>query len=175
MRKGLVGAAALLVVVCSASAVPAFARSSYDRASMGGDIVVAEGETSSDVACAFCSVHIHGSVKGDVAVLFGSVTVDDGQSVSGDVAILGGDLNLKEGSRVGGDVAIAAGQANVAQGATIHGSQSVLPGKLWLLVPFAPLLILIGIVWLIVWMIRRNRYPPPVYPVYPPGPGGRRV
>ncbi len=175
MRKALVGTsvgAALLLLVCSS---PAFARSSADRASVGGDITVGEGETSGDVACAFCSVRIHGSVRGDVAVLFGSVTVDDGQSVSGDVAILGGDLNLSEGSQVGGDLAIAAGRANVAPGATVHGTRSVLPGKLWLLVPFLPLLILIGIVWLVVWLIRRNRYPPPGYPGYPVGPGAPRV
>jgi hypothetical protein len=50
----------------------------------------------------------------------------------------------------------------------IHGSRMVLPGKLWLLVPLAPLLILIGIIWLIVYLVRRNRYR---YPVYPQGRG----
>ena len=67
-------------------------------------------------------------------------------------------------AEVGGDLAIAAGEANLASGAMVRGSQTVLPGRFWLLVPFAPLLILIGIVWLIVYLVRRNRYRFPVYP-----------
>jgi len=101
---------------------------------------------------------------GDVAVLGGSITVDPDHSISGDVAILGGDLNLGDESQVGGDVAIAAGSANLAPGAMIHGSRTILPGRFWLIVPFAPLLILIGIIWLIVYLVRRNRYQFPVYP-----------
>ena len=71
MHKLLLAAALLL-----ASSLPAFARSQQDRASVGNDVNVAEGESAGDIACAFCSVHIHGDVRGDVAVLFGSVTVD---------------------------------------------------------------------------------------------------
>jgi hypothetical protein len=149
-----------------AAIAPTFARADDGRVSFGNDITVREGESSGDIACAFCTVRVHGSVKGDVAVLFGSVTVDDNQSISGDVAILGGDLELHGESRVGGDVAIAAGSANLSEGATIRGDRTVLPGRLWLLIPFAPILILVGIIWLIVYLVRRNRYP---YPVYPQG------
>jgi hypothetical protein len=159
--RGLLLISALLFL----SAVPpSFARSSEDRASFGNDITVSEGETVGDVACAFCSVRIHGNVKGDVAVLFGSVAVDSSQAISGDVAILGGDLNLAEDGKVGGDVAIAGGRAYLASDAMIHGSRAILPGRLWVLLPFAPLLILIGIIWLIVYLVRRNRYRYPVYP-----------
>jgi hypothetical protein len=146
------------------AATPALARSTQDRASVGGDITISEGETGGDVVCAFCSVHIHGDVKGDVAVLLGNVTVDSNHSVSGDVAILGGDLNMGDESEVGGDVAVFAGRPNVAPTATIRGDRAVLPGRAWLLVPFAPLLILIGIIWLIVYFIRRHRYSYPAYP-----------
>ncbi len=158
MPKLLLAAALLLV------AYAPFAHADQDRASFGGDINISEGETAGDVACAFCSVHIHGDVKGDVAVLFGSVTLDPTHTISGDVAILGGDLNLGDETEVMGDVAVAAGNANLSSDATIHGSRTVLPGRLWLLVPFAPLLILIGIIWLIVHLIRRNRYQFPAYP-----------
>jgi hypothetical protein len=145
------------------SAVPSsFARTSPDRASFGNDITISEDETAGDVACAFCSVRIHGNVKGDVAVFFGSVAVDNSQAISGDVAILGGDLNLGEDGKVGGDVAIAGGRANLSSDATIHGSRAILQSRLWVLLPFTPLLILIGIIWLIVYLVRRNRYP--VYP-----------
>ena len=157
MHKLLLATALLL-----AASLPAFARSQQDRARVGNDITVAEGEPVGDIACAFCSVRIHGDVKGDVAVLFGSVTVDPSHTISGDVAILGGDLNLGSESEVGGDLAIAAGEANLTSGAMVRGSQTVLPGRFWLLVPFAPLLILIGIVWLIVYLARRNRYRFPV-------------
>jgi hypothetical protein len=151
----------LLLLVAT---VPAFAKSDNDRASFGSDITVAEGETAGDIACMFCDVRIHGDVKGDIAVMFGRVEVDAGHSISGDVAALGADLVLGEGATIGGDVALAAGDANVAEGATIHGSRMVLPSRLWLLLPFAPILILIGVIWLIVYIVQRNRYQFPAYP-----------
>jgi hypothetical protein len=154
----------LACVVVLVSSLPAFARSSDDRATVGSDITIAEGETAGDVACVFCTVRVHGDIRGDVAVLFGSVVVDPGRSISGDLATLGADLNLGEGATVGGDVAVAAGDANLAPGAMIHGSRTVLPGRMWLLLPFAPLLILIGLIWLIVYLVRRNRYQFPAYP-----------
>ena len=154
----------LAVGLLLASALPAFAKGGEDRASVGNDITIAEGETAGDVACVFCSVHVHGDVRGDVAVLFGRIEVDPGHTVSGDLAALGADLNLGEGATVGGDVAIAAGDANLAPGAMIHGSRMVLSNRMWLLLPFAPLLILIGLIWLIVYLVRRNRYQFPAYP-----------
>jgi hypothetical protein len=160
MRRLLLAVTLLFLL----TTLPAFARSHDDRASVGNDITVGEGETAGDVACVFCVVHVHGDVKGDVAVLFGKVQVDPGRSISGDVAALGADLNLGEGAIVGGDVALAAGDANLAPGAMVHGSSTVLPGRIWLLLPFAPLLILIGLIWLIVYIVRRNRYQFPVYP-----------
>jgi hypothetical protein len=158
MTKLLLAIALLLVV-----ATP-FARADHDRVSFGSDISVAEGENSGDLVCAFCSVHIHGDVKGDVVVLLGSLTVDPTHAISGDIVVLGGDLNLADETEVGGDVAVMAGNANLASTAAIHGDRSVLPGRLWLLLPFAPLLILIGIIWLIVYLVRRNRYQFPAYP-----------
>jgi hypothetical protein len=159
MRRLLLAVALLLSMT-----LPAFARSTEDRASVGNDITVAEGETAGDIACVFCTVRVHGDVRGDVAVLFGKVELDPGRSISGDVAALGADLNLGPEARVGGDIAIAAGDANLAPGAMVHGSSMVLPGRIWLLLPFAPLLILIGLIWLIVYIVRRNRYQFPAYP-----------
>jgi hypothetical protein len=148
-----------------ATTLPAFARSgNNDRVSFGNDITVAEGETAGDIACMFCDVHIHGDVRGDIAVMFGRVEVDPGRSVSGDLAALGANLDLGEGATVGGDVAIAAGNTNLASGAMIHGSSMVLPSRLWILLPLAPILIPIGVIWLIVYLVRRNRYQFPAYP-----------
>jgi hypothetical protein len=156
----LLAAAVLLLL----PATNAFARPSNDHVGFGQDISVSAGDTAGDVVCAFCSVTIHGDVQGDVAVLMGTVTVDSGRNISGDVAIFGGDLNLGEESSVGRDVAIAAGNLNMPPSATVRGQRNVLSGHLWLLVPFAPLLIIAGIIWLIVYLVRRNRYQFPAYP-----------
>jgi hypothetical protein len=83
--------------------VPA-ARAAKDVAEVGQDIVIPEGETAGDIACAFCSVRIHGDVKGDVAVAFGDLEVDPGRQISGDVAVLAGHVGLGEGSSVGRDL-----------------------------------------------------------------------
>lgn len=159
MRRLLPAVALLLIGV-----LPAFAKSSEDRASVGNDITIAEGETAGDIACLFCSVRVHGDVRGDVAVMFGRVDVDPGHHINGDLAALGADLNLGEGATVGGDVAVLGGDANLASGAMIHGSRTVLSNRMWLLLPFAPFLILIGLIWLIVYFVRRNRYQFPAYP-----------
>jgi hypothetical protein len=151
------------LVLLSALA-PAFARADQNRVSFGNDITVAEDESVDDIACVFCSVRVRGTVRGDVAILFGRISVEENQAVKGDVAILGGDMDLHEEAQVGGDVAIAAGSANLASGATIRGDRMILPGRLWLLLPFAPILILVGLIWLVVWVVQRNRYPYPVYP-----------
>jgi hypothetical protein len=161
MRRQLLSVALLLAIL---TPLTAFAKGANDRSSVGSDISINEGETVGDVACVFCSVHVHGDVTGDAAVVFGSLTVDSGHKINGDAAVIGGDLNLAEGAEIGGDVAIIAGDANLAEGAIIHGSRTVMPGRLWLLVPFAPLLVLIGIIWLIVYLVRRRRYQFPVYP-----------
>jgi hypothetical protein len=161
----------LVALLLLSSVVPAFARSLEDRAGVGNDITIAEGETAGDVACVFCTVRVHGDVRGDLAVMFGKVEVDAGRNISGDVATLGADLDLGPGAMVGGDVAVAAGDANLAPGAMVHGSSMVLPSKIWLLLPFAPLLILAGFIWLIVYIVGRNRYQ---FPVYPHGRGFQR-
>ena len=161
MRRILLPAALLLLAAAHAFA---FTNNSKDRSSMGNDIVVHEGETAQDIACGFCSVHIHGDVKGDVAVLFGNVSVDADHSIAGDVAILGGNLHLDSNSLIGGDVAIAAGSLTSAENASVRGDRAILPGHFWLLVPFAPLLLLIGIIWLIVYLVRRRRYQFPAHP-----------
>jgi hypothetical protein len=164
-RPGYLLSLALLLLL---AAPAAFARDS-DRVSFGSDITIPEGEIASDVVCAFCSVHIKGDVRGDVAVAFGSVTLESGRTISGDVAIFAGDLHMADDTRVDKDVAIAAGSLDAAPDATIRGNRAIAPGQFWLLVPFAPFLILIGIIWLIVYVVRRNRYQVPAYP------NGRRM
>jgi hypothetical protein len=142
------------------------AHARQDTATVGHDIIVREGETSGDIACAFCNVRVHGDVHGDIAIAFGNLTVDSGHEVTGDVAVLHGDVALRDNTRIGGDAAII-GTLHEDDGATITGSRSVVSIWLWPFIPLAPLLILAGIIWLIVHLIRRNRYRP-MYPPYPP-------
>jgi acetyltransferase-like isoleucine patch superfamily enzyme len=158
MRRWLFGFALLLATL------PAFASSDNDRATVGNDITVDEGDTAGDIACVFCTVRIHGEVKGDVAVLFGAVIVDNDRGISGDLAIFGGDLLLGSDSWVGHDVSVMAGDVKTGSGAMIHGASTVFPGRIWLLLPLAPLLIFFGFCWLIVYLVRRNRYEFPAYP-----------
>jgi predicted acyltransferase (DUF342 family) len=145
--------------------VPA-ARADRDVAKVGQDIVIPEGETAGDIACAFCNVRVHGDVKGDVAVAFGNLDVDSGHQVSGDVAVLAGHLALGDNSHVGGDVAVV-GPLREGEDVSVGGSRAVLPAALLL----APFLILAGVIWLIVFLVRRSRY----RPTYPPGYPGRRM
>jgi len=170
----------LLITLTFALVSPALARSRHsdnDRASFGSDITVSEGETVGDIACAFCSVHLHGNVTGDVAVAFGTVTVDPGHSIAGDTAIFTGDLNLGEGASVNGDLAIVGGVEHLAEGAAVHGSRSVMPQPVGIMILLFPLLILAGIIWLVVYLVQRNRYRFPVYPqgqgIQPPPPPRR--
>jgi len=159
--------AATLLLLLPATA--AYARSSDDHVSFGNDITVAEGQSAGDIVCIFCSAQLHGDVKGDVVTLFGSISLDSGQSISGDIAVVGGDVALADESSVGGSASIVAGDLSAASTATIRGDRVIFPGRFWLLVPFAPFLILIGLIWLIVYLIRRNRYQFPAYP------NGRRI
>jgi len=159
--RSLLFAAVVLMLACT----PAFARSGGDdRVAVFSDVTVPDGESVGDIACAFCTVRVHGEVKGDIATFLGSIKVDEGRNISGDVASLGGDLELGQDASVGGDVAIAAGEVRHGSGAAIRGQQTILPGRFWLLLPFAPLLILAGLIWLVVYIVRRNRYQFPVYP-----------
>ncbi len=151
-----------LLIVATAS--PAFARSHQGRASVGNDITIAENETADDVACAFCSVHVRGHVRRNVAVFLGSISVDADHSIDGNVAVVGGDVHLGEEATVGGNAAMMAGEILLASGAAVHGEQAVLQGRFWLVLLFLPVLIPIGIIWLIVYLKRHNQNRFPAYP-----------
>ena len=166
MKNRFLPAVAGLLLACSPLAF-ALGHGSNDHASFGSDIIIDPGGTSNDIACAFCSVHIHGDVTGDVAVLFGTVDLDGGKTISGDVAVLGGNVNLANESSVGGDVAIAAGHLNQSETARVNGSRAIASSPIWIVLPLAPFLIFGGFIWLIVHLVRRRRYMR--YP-YPPPP-----
>lgn len=133
-----------------------------DRVAIFSPIDIAEGDTVGDVACAFCSVNIHGDVHGDIAVIFGTVTADPNRTISGDVAILFGRLYLGDNDHIGGDLAAALSTTEIPSSATVAGDRAIMKSGFGLAVLAGPILILAGIIGLVIFLVRRNRYPYPV-------------
>jgi hypothetical protein len=167
--------AALLVCLLGFAPGVSFAASadimshgSHDHVSFGSTIDINEGDSASDIVCAFCSVRIHGNVSGDMVAFFSNVSVDNGKTISGDTVVFGGKLALADESHIDGQLVLFGGDLQQASSAVIQGDRVVMEGSGWLLITLLPFLIPIGIIWLIIHLIRRNRYQFPAYP------GGRR-
>ena len=126
-----------------------------DRVAIFSTIDVEEDSPAADIACAFCTVRVNGDVHGDVAVIFSTVDVGEDRTISGDVATLFSTLRLGEGAKIGGDLATALGTTSVAPGATVQGDRAVWSSGLGVGLLLAPLLIVAGVIWLLVWVIRR--------------------
>lgn len=141
-----------------------------DRSSVGGDIVIAKGETARNVACVACSVYVHGEVDGKVAVVMGNVVVDG--VVHDKVAIVMGSLKVQQGGVVQGDTAIVMGGTDLDGGSVEGRSVNVPKGPIVVALMF-PFLMLALVIWLIVWVVRRSRSPRYPYPPPPPPPGLR--
>ena len=162
----------LLLAACLFAPTVLFASShkngnGNDHVGFGNTITVDEGQTAGDIVCAFCTVRIHGDVSGDIVTFFGDVKVDNNHSISGDSVVFGGDLGLGDQSQIHGDLVLFGGEISQAPTAIIHGDRVVFAGTGWLMVLLSPLLIPIGIIWLIVHLVRRSRYR---FPAYPPPP-----
>ncbi len=132
--------------------------SGNDRVGIFSTINVAEDQAVGDVACAFCTVNIRGDVKGDVAVLFGTVSASPDRTISGDVAILFSSLHLGDNAHIGGDLAAALSTTDIAPTASVHGDRAIFSSSLGFAVLAGPLLILAGIIGCIIFFVRRNRY-----------------
>jgi hypothetical protein len=140
------------------------ASASNDRVSFGKNITVTEGDPANDIVCIACSVTLQGDVHGDIVTILGGVKAEGSREISGDMVALGGDVTLPGSSTLQGDLVVIGGDLELGSEASVHGDRSVFPGRAWILLPFAPLLILVGIVWLAIWLVRRNRYRFPMYP-----------
>jgi hypothetical protein len=68
---------------------------------LGRDLVI-EGEALADVVAVDGTVHVSGSVGGDVIVLGGDARFAAGARVEGDVFVLGGDVETAAGATLGG-------------------------------------------------------------------------
>jgi cytoskeletal protein CcmA (bactofilin family) len=151
---------------------PAHAESDQDgnRSSMGSDIVIEKGESAHNVACFACSVYVHGEVDGNIAVALGSVIVDG--TAHDKVAIAMGDLKVQQGGVVEGNTAIFMGRTEL-DGGRVEGKQASIPTGPVLMVLLFPFVLLVLVIWLLVWVIRRSRGPRYPYPPPPPPPGIR--
>lgn len=68
---------------------------------VGRDLTI-DGTALADAAAVNGSIFVNGSVRGDVVVLGGSVTVANGGRVDGDIYVLGGQISALAGSTIGG-------------------------------------------------------------------------
>ncbi|MBB5059240.1 hypothetical protein HDF16_003963 [Granulicella aggregans] len=156
-RTALLGMVAAALGTQTASA-------SNDRVSFAKNITVTEGDPANDIVCIACSVTLQGDVHGDIVTVLGGIKAEGSRAISGDVVALGGDVILPASSTLQGDLVVIGGDLDLGPEASVHGDRSVFPGRAWIFLPFAPLLILVGIVWLAIWLVRRNRYRFPMYP-----------
>ena len=159
------GAGLLLVLLCIGLPLRLHALRHGEDDEDGGDRVgifqtmrIAEGHAASDVVCAFCTVQVDGDVHGDVAVLFSTLNVAPGRTVGGDVATLFSTLVVGEGARVNGDLATAFSSTSIPESAHVGGDKAIFSSGIGLGVLFAPLLIVAGVIWLVVWGVRRMSY-----------------
>lgn len=144
------------------------AQTDPDRVQFNSDIRIQPEESVGDVTCVHCSVYVSGHVSGDVAVIAGSVFVQQGGSVAGDVTAVGGDAGVKNGATVAGDLTAIGGNLRNDPQATVSGNVATIGGGRWVFLIFLlPLFFLGGIVALIIWLIQRSRHPAAPLPAYP--------
>jgi cytoskeletal protein CcmA (bactofilin family)/outer membrane murein-binding lipoprotein Lpp len=74
-------------------------------ASFEGDYVVPTGQT----------------VRGNLFVTSGTVTLQEDSRVTGSIFMTSGDLRIGKNAQVGGDVVLTSGSLSMAEGATVHG------------------------------------------------------
>jgi hypothetical protein len=149
------------VLASFAFSVPAVAGSSHDRTQFGHDVTVGADEEVSEVTCFGCNVRVRGNVAGDVTTFGGTILVEDGGQIAGDLTSFGGDVRLDSGSEVQ-SITVFGGKIRRDPRASVSGDVTTFAGgsALWLFLIFGfPFLLLGGIIWLIVWLVRRFSQP----------------
>lgn len=167
LRPAAVLSAALLLGPLTVSAHAASHDGGQDRVGIFTTINIAEDRPAGDVACMFCTVNLEGDVHGDVAVLFGTVNGGADRTISGDVAILFSTLRLGADSRINGDLATAFSTVDLPSSTSVRGDRAILATGFGITILLAPLLLLFGIIWLIVHLVRDNRARYQPYPSAP--------
>jgi len=149
------------VIAALAFSLPAFAGGSHDRTQFGHDVMVGADEEATEVTCFGCSVRVRGSVSGDVTTFGGTILVEEGGAIAGDSTSFGGDVRLDSGASVQ-SVTVFGGKIRRDPGASVSGDVTTFAGgaALWLFLIFGfPFLLLGGLIWLVVWLVRRFSQP----------------
>jgi len=97
-----------------------------------------------------------------VAVLFGTVAADPDRTISGDIALLFSTLHLGANDRIDGDLVAALSTTDISSSASVGGDRAIFTSGFGLALLAGPLLILAGVIGLITFFVRRNRYSYPV-------------
>ena len=156
VRTGVILVSLLVLVVAAPSLL--FANGGGDRVQFFQSITVGADEHVGEVVCMFCSVRMAGTTSGDVVSIFGNIIVDG--TVNGDAVSVGGGIKLNEDASISGD-AVAIGRGLYRHpNAAVKGEVVSQSGPLLLVgLIIVPLLPFILVIALIVWLVRRNRYP----------------
>jgi len=160
----------LFLIVSAVVIVPnlALAKSGGgDRVQFFQSINVGPDEQVGDVVCLVCSIHMAGTASGDTVAILGSIVMDG--TANGDVVAVGGGIKLGEDARVSGDTVGIGGGVTRHPNASVKGEIVAQSGPavflgLILGLFVIPLLPIVLIIWLIVWLVRRDR-PAPSAPV----------
>lgn len=157
--RALVLTCSVLLALCPIAAHASHhgAGGGQDRAGVFSTINITEDHPANDVACVFCTVNIDGDVHGDLAVVFGTVNVTGSRTISGDVATIFSTARFSEGDRIHGDLASVFSTIDSSSSLSVGGDRSLVGSGFGLTILFAPLLLLAGLIWLIVFLVRENR------------------
>lgn len=134
MKKILLLAAGTFLL----SPLPAGARPLEDQVQFGKDIVVEAHGDNADLVCFYCSIRVHGGLKGDAVTIGGGIEIDG--TVDGDAVAAGGGIRLAPNSKVTGEAFSVGGplergaQASVA-GDTEAAAWVYIPGQRQLFLP----------------------------------------
>jgi hypothetical protein len=173
----------ILAVTAALTAAAVPARADQDAVQFFNNIDITADTPVKDAVCFFCSVRVEGKVNGDIVVLFGSASLDgvaqhdvvtvfgnvtaaDNSRISGDLVSIFGNARLGENVTVGQDVVSVFGNVQAPFSVKVHGDRVGIPA----IVFWGPLLLIVGVVWLIVHelRVRRRQRAMAAYPYPPP-------
>jgi|GEM_PF-1984627 len=154
----------LLLFLFFAAALPMHAR---DRVGAFTTVEVRADEDIKDVVCAFCTVVLHGPIRGDLVTAFSDVTLASETEIGKSAVSAFTHFQAGENVSIAKDF-VAFGSSGYSTGNLhVRGDSIAVPAFLAMLEVALPFCILYFVAWLIVRLIRGRRTysePPPGYP-----------